>query len=255
MSSETNAPKITLHWLEKSRAQRILWLLEELDVPYDIKTYKRDAKTGAAAPALKEVHELGKSPVITVGDHAIAESGLIVEYMSEHFGGSSSLIPMKWRAGCDGEVGGETEEYMRYRYFLHYCEGSLMPLLLVSLISNDIKNAAVPFFLRPVTAQISGKLTKGYLDPNFVTHFSFLEEQLTTAPDGGPYLCGRKLTGADMMMSFPVMLVTSGWGSVANMNKETFPKLFAYAELLTKSESYKRAVDKIVAIEGEYKLV
>ncbi|KAJ7188826.1 glutathione S-transferase [Mycena filopes] len=254
MSSEAETPKITLHWLEKSRAQRILWLLEEINVPYEIKTYKRDPKTHLADPALKEIHPLGKSPVVTIGDLALAESALIVEYLSEHFG--ANLIPTKWKAGLEGKVGGETAEYMRYRYFMHYCEGSLMSLLLLSLVSNNIKSAPVPFFIRPVTSQISGKINKGYLDPNFATHFAFLEEQLASSPDGGPYLCGAKLSGADMMMSFPVVAVTSNLDrGPANMTKETFPKLFAYAETLKKSESYKRAVDKIVALNGEYTVV
>jgi glutathione S-transferase len=135
MSSESETPKITLHWLERWRSQRILWLLEELNVPYEIKRYKRDPKTSLAAPELKEVHPLGKSPVVTIGDYAIAESALIVEYLSEHFG--PALIPAKWKPGCEGKVRGETEEYMRYRYYMHYCEGSLMSLMLVSLVSNS----------------------------------------------------------------------------------------------------------------------
>lgn len=133
-SSESDTPKITLHWLEKSRAQRILWLLEEINVPYEIKTYKRDPKTGlAAGTELNALHPLGKSPVITIGDRNIAESAFIVEYLSEHFG--PSLIPSKWKDGCEGKVLGETEEYMRYRYYMNYCEGSLMTLLIVSLIA------------------------------------------------------------------------------------------------------------------------
>ncbi|KAJ7772008.1 glutathione S-transferase [Mycena maculata] len=252
--SESDIPKITLHWLEKSRSQRILWLLEEIQVPYEIKTYKRDPKTNLAMPGLKAVHPLGKSPAVTIGEHTIAESAVIVEYLSEHFG--AGLIPTKWRDGCEGKAGGETAEYMRYRYYMHYCEGSLMSLLVVSLIANNIKNAPVPFFIRPVTSQISGKIRAGYLDPNFVSHFGFLEEQLASAPNGGPYLCGDKLTGADMMMSFPILVVTSGTGDrgPADLTKETHPRLFAYAELLKESESYKRAVEKIVALEGEYTL-
>ncbi|KAJ7496783.1 glutathione S-transferase [Mycena latifolia] len=256
MSSESETPKITLHWLEKSRSQRILWLLEELGAPYEIKVHKRDPKTNFALPELKAVHPLGKSPVITVGDHAIAESVLIVEYLCEHFGAESSLTPTKWKDGCEGKLGGETEEYMRYRYYMHYCEGSLMSLLLVSVMANNIKSAPAPFFIRPVTSQISGKIKAGYLNPNFVTHFAFLEEQLTSAPSGGPYLCGPKLTGADIMMSFPVLVVTSSAGdrNPTNLTKETHPKLFAYAELLKKRDGYKRAVEKIVALEGKYTL-
>ncbi|KAJ6589990.1 glutathione S-transferase-like protein [Mycena vulgaris] len=254
-TSASDTPKITLHWLEKSRSQRILWLLEELGVPYEIKTHKRDPKTQFALPELKTVHPLGKSPAVTIGDQTLAESALIVEYLSEHFG--PSLIPSKWKVGSEGKVCGETEEYMRYRYFMHYCEGSMMSLLVVSMVANNIKHAPVPFFIRPVTSQISGKIQAGFLDPNFLTHFAFLEDQLASAPDGGPYLCGAKLTGADIMMSFPIILVTSPLGDrgPSNLTKETHPKLFAYAELLKESESYKRAVEKIVALEGEYILI
>ncbi|KAJ7099489.1 glutathione S-transferase [Mycena belliarum] len=255
MSSESETPKITLHWLEKSRSQRILWLLEELGVPYEIEVHKRDPKTSLALPELKTIHPLGKSPVITVGDRTIAESALVVEYLCEHFG--PSLIPSKWKDGCEGKVCGETEGYMRYRYFMHYCEGSLMPLMIVSLVANNIKKAPVPFFIRPVTSQISGKIKAGYLEPNFVAHFAFLEEQLTSAPNGGPYLCGPQLTGADIMMSFPVLVVTSSLGDrgPSGLTKETHPKLFAYAELLKENESYKKAVGKIVALEGKYTLI
>jgi glutathione S-transferase len=133
--SSSDTPTITLHWLEKSRAQRILWLLEEINVPYEIKTYKRHPKTQFAPPELKAVHPLGKSPAVTINDLAIAESALVVEYLSEHFG--PWLIPTKWNAGCEGNAGGETEEYMRYRYFMHYCEGSLLPLLVVSMLSDS----------------------------------------------------------------------------------------------------------------------
>ncbi|KAJ7270097.1 glutathione S-transferase [Mycena haematopus] len=249
--SSADTPKITLHWLEKSRAQRILWLLEEINVPYEIKTYKRDPKTQFAALELKAIHPLGKSPVVTIGDMTLAESALIVEYLCEHFG--PNLIPTKWKPGCEGKVGGETAEYMRHRYFMHFCEGSLMPLLLVSVLSNEIKTTPVPFFIRPITSQISGRINKGYCDPNFITHFTFLEEQLASAPSGGPYICGDKLTGADIMMSFPVLIETIEGNR--DMTKETFPKLFAYAKVLQASESYKRAVDKIVALEGAYIMV
>ncbi|KAJ7635744.1 glutathione S-transferase-like protein [Mycena polygramma] len=248
--SQSNLPKITLHWLERSRSQRILWLLEELGLPYDIKTYKRDPATEVAPPELMAVHPLGKSPVLTIGDHAVAESALIVEYLCEHF--RPALIPGKWTEGCEGALGGETEEYMRYRYFMHYAEGSLMAL---------VQFSPAPFFIRPITSQISGKINQGFVDPGLTTHFKFLEGQLASAPDGGPYLCGATLTGADIMMSFPVMVLTGGMGErgPVYLTKEAFPRVFnlkfAYAEVLKAIPSYQRAVDRIVALEGEYKIV
>ncbi|KAJ7188845.1 hypothetical protein C8R46DRAFT_1171711 [Mycena filopes] len=231
----SSIPPITLHWLEKSRAQRILWLLEHLHLHYQLKTYKRDPATGAAPPALKEIHPLGKSPVITIRGRTLAESALIVEYLSEHFDKleeeeereGRGLIPRKWVPGQEGTVGGETAGYMRYRYFMHYCEGSLMPLALLAVLSKD---------------------NKEYVKTSFTTHFKFLEAQLESAPQGGPYLCGPTLSGADIMMGFPVLLGTSGWGDLG-IDHASFPRLFAYAEALKKVESYRRAEERADELE------
>ena len=126
--------------LEKSRSQRILFLLEYLDLPYNLKIYKRGSDK-LADPALKKVHPLGKSPVITIEQDnlseplVLAESGLVVEYLVEHFGGDEKgLVPKKWREGKDGQIGGETDEWLRYRYFMHYAEGSLIGLLVMGLL-------------------------------------------------------------------------------------------------------------------------
>jgi glutathione S-transferase len=123
--------------LEKSRSQRILWLFEELNVPYKLKLYHR-GKDFLADPALKEVHPLGKSPIICVKaagaeeEIVIAESGAIVEYLIEHFG--KWMEPKRYKDGLEGQVGGETEEWLRSRYFMHYAEGSLMTIIIVALI-------------------------------------------------------------------------------------------------------------------------
>ena len=125
--------------LEKSRAQRILWLLEEVKVDYELKTYKR--QNMLAPGELKEVHPLGKSPLISVETEAtskalvLAESGLITEYLVENFG--PWLIPKKYQDGKEGQVGGETENWLRYRYYMHYAEGSLMPMLVIALVLNS----------------------------------------------------------------------------------------------------------------------
>ena len=142
-------PKVTLHWLDKSRSHRILWLLEELNVPYELKTYKRGADMLAPAE-LKEVHPLGKSPVIGVqgaGEskpRIIAESGFIVEYISDYFG--KQLIPQRWPAGKDetNGFGEETEAWMRYRYLMHYAEGSLMTLMIVAIfVDRKLNHCAI----------------------------------------------------------------------------------------------------------------
>ncbi|KAJ6631481.1 hypothetical protein B0H10DRAFT_2207132 [Mycena sp. CBHHK59/15] len=191
---ETSAsPLITLHWLDKSRAQRILWLLEEL----------------------------GKSPVITVGDRAIAESALIIEFVSEHFG--AFLIPNKWKDGREGKLDGETEDYMRYRYFMHYAEGSLMAH----------QERARPLLHPPITSRIAGKISSAYLEPNFATHFAFLEAQLKSAPSGGVPL-RRGADGADILMSFRLWRA----GPHAAERGEV-PQAVAYIEMLKEEEGYK----------------
>jgi glutathione S-transferase len=116
-----------------------LWLLEELKVDYELKTYKR--QNMFAPPELKEVHPLGKSPLVSVETEAtskplvLAESGLITEYLAENFG--PWLVPKKYQEGKDGQTGGETEGWLRYRYYMHYAEGSLMPMLLIALLMNS----------------------------------------------------------------------------------------------------------------------
>ena len=138
-TSKASDVKITLHWLEISRSHRIHWLLEELSIPYELKTYKRD-KDKLAPPSLKQVHPLGKSPTITVesparnAPFAIAESGAIAEFLCDHFG--RQFIPKQWQDGLEGQVGGETESWLRYRTFMHYAEGSLMPMNLVGVVAD-----------------------------------------------------------------------------------------------------------------------
>ncbi|KAJ7655697.1 hypothetical protein DFH06DRAFT_1200748 [Mycena polygramma] len=252
-ATHVDTPKITLHWLEKSRSQRILWLLEELGVPYEIKIYKRDPKTFRAPPELKTVHALGKSPVITIGERTIAESAFISEYLCAHFAGpSSTLIPLKWKDGCEGQVDGETEAWMRYRWLMHYCEGSLMNLITMGFIPWSIKRAPIPFFLRPITSRIANQLGSTFVGPEFVKQLGFLETQLESAPDGGPYLCGAQLTAADIMMSYPLQISQIPQDGHRPLNQKAYPRLWAYTELLKESAGSKRAVEKIIAIEGEY---
>jgi glutathione S-transferase len=137
---------IVLHHLNNSRSQRILWLLEELGVEYEVKRYQRDAKTMLAPPALRAVHPLGKSPVLTDGDLTLAESGAIIEYLVERYG-EGRFIPA---AG--------TPERLRYTFWLHYAEGSAMPPLLMALVFHRIETAPMPFFVRPIARSIVKKV-------------------------------------------------------------------------------------------------
>ncbi|KAJ7611658.1 hypothetical protein FB45DRAFT_313662 [Roridomyces roridus] len=247
------APKVTLHWLDRSRSQRLLWLLEELNIPYEIKRYKRQENM-LAPPELKEVHALGHAPLITIGDRTIAESAVIAEYLLDHFGGTRhGLVPSRWRDGCEGKFDGETEAWSRYRYFMHYTEGSLVAMMTMALIPMAMKKAPAPFFVRPIISRIAAQINAMLVTPNFRTHLEFLETQIASAPEGGPYLCGAQLTGADIMMSFPLLVARQPIdGPIGPLNKETYPKLYAYTELLESGASYKRAVDKIIELEGEY---
>ncbi|KAI9721204.1 MAG: hypothetical protein M1812_002365 [Candelaria pacifica] len=249
--SQKTEAKITLYWLEKSRAQRILWLLEELKLPYELKTYKR-GEDRLAPPELREVHPLGKSPVISIETPAtqkpmvIAESGLIVEYLIKYFG--SWLAPKEFQDGKEGQAGGETEEWMRYRFFMHYAEGSLMPLLLITILVDGIKGSPVPFFIKPITGMIAGRIETMFLNRSFKTHFEFLESQIASSPNSGEFLCGKELTGADVLMSFPL----EAGQSRAGLTADKYPKLCAYLDKIHERDAYKRAVQKIVDMEGSY---
>jgi glutathione S-transferase len=182
---------LTVHHLNNSRSQRILWLLEELEVPYALEKYERDPKTSLAPAALQKIHPLGKSPVVTDGGDTVAESAAILEYIVEKYGnGRFSPKP-------------GTPEYLRYRYFMHYAEGSLMPLLLMKLITSRIRKA--PFIVRPIAKKIASTLDGTFTDPNLKRHIEFLDEQL----DKSPWFAGSELSAADIQMSFPMEAIAA----------------------------------------------
>ncbi|KAJ5450797.1 uncharacterized protein N7458_007246 [Penicillium daleae] len=256
MTDNNKGCKITLYWLEQSRSHRILWLLEELQLKYELKTFKRRADRLAPAE-LKEVHPLGKSPVITIEAPGaekplvLAESGAIVEYLCDHFGSvRPTLVPERYQPGREGQVGGEREEWIRYRYFMHYVEGTLMPFLVMTLVNDTIRNSP-PFFVRPITGIVASQVEAAFLTRNIEGNLAFLEQQLQTAPDGGPYLCGKDLTAADILMSFP-LIAASGRVLKDKKQKDKYPLLAAYAKRLEEADGYKKAVVKIEQIEGHF---
>ncbi len=179
---------ITVHHLNNSRSQRVLWLLEELGLPYEVKRYQRDAATMLAPPSLRAVHPLGKSPVISDGAATIAESGAIIEYLVERHGGGALRPPPG------------TPERLRYTYWLHYAEGSLMPLLLLSLVAGRIAGPGMPWFARPVARRISAGLRDRYVAPQLTLHLDYLEGELA----GRDWFAGPDFTAADVQMSFPL---------------------------------------------------
>ncbi|KAL8689752.1 MAG: hypothetical protein Q9224_004572 [Gallowayella concinna] len=221
-----------------------------------------------APPEFEKVHPLGKAPLVSVQAEGaaeplvLAESGLIIEYLIEHFG--PSLVPKRYQEGKEGQVQGETEEWLRYRYFMHYGEGTLMPFLVTALLLRSKRSRCTywttqrlihtvireksPFFIKPIANAITGNIETMFLKPNFEKNFSFLESQVKSAPNGGGYLCGSKLTGAEIMLSFPR---GSGKGR-AGLTKEKYPALFEYVNRLEAMESYKKSVQKIIEVEGSY---
>ncbi|PYH49468.1 glutathione S-transferase [Aspergillus saccharolyticus JOP 1030-1] len=263
MTDPNKGAKITLYWLAQSRSHRILWLLEALHLTYELKIYHRGPDK-LAPRELKEIHPLGKSPVLTIqpatatattdaaadADKPIvlAESGLIIEYLLDHFGENADhpLIPARYPLDKPGGVGGETEAWFRYRYYMHYAEGSLMPFLVMQLVMDTVKNPPIPFFLKPLPRIVAGQVEKAFLERNIAAHLDFLETQLRTSPNGGPYLCGDVLTAADIMMSFPVIAMAG------RLSLEGYPTLSGYAERLQQEAGYVAACRKIEEVDGKF---
>lgn len=174
---------VTVHHLEHSRSQRILWLLEELGLPYELRRYARDPVTRFAPAELKAVHPFGKSPVIEDGGRTIAETGAIVEYLVETYGGGALIPP----PGSD--------ERLRYRYWLHFAEGSAMPMLVMTLMFQRLIANMPPECAATVTG-----LQQAYVDPQRVAHLDGMEAEL----ERGPWFAGADFTAADVMLSFPI---------------------------------------------------
>ncbi|MBX3622895.1 MAG: glutathione S-transferase [Rhizobacter sp.] len=214
---------ITVHHLNDSRSQRVLWLLEELGLPYEIKHYQRDPKTMLAPEALRQVHPLGKSPVITEGDLTVAESGAIVEYLVERHGQGRLAPP----AG--------SLERLRWRYWLHFAEGSAMPPLLLKLVFTTIERTKMPFFAKPIAKGISQKVQATLVDPNLTRQLDFMEAELGKSI----WFAGDEFSAADIQMSFPVEAAAQRAGL-----DERRPKLMAYLKRIHARPAYQRALER-----------
>lgn len=221
---------ITVHHLNNSRSQRVLWLLEELGVDYEIKRYQRNTKTMLAPPELREVHPLGKSPVITDGDITVAESGAIVEYLIDHYG-ALKLAPA---AG--------TAERRRYTYWLHFAEGSAMSPLLMKLVFNRIEKAPMPFFAKPIAKAIAKKTKDLFINPQIKQHLDYIETELGKST----WFAGEEFSGADIQMSFPLEAAAARGGLDAK-----YPKTMAFLKRIHARPAYKRALER----GGEYSLL
>lgn len=221
---------IIVHHLNNSRSQRILWLLEELGLEYEIKPYARDSKTMLAPPELRAIHPLGKSPVITDGDIMVAESGAIIEYLIERYG-KGQFVPA---AG--------TPDRLRYTYWLHYAEGSAMTPLLMKLVFDKVESSPMPFFAKPIARAIAQKVKKSYINPQIVAHLSYMEGELKR----GKWFAGDEISGADIQLSF-VLEAASTRGGLG----EKYPKLAAFVKRIHARPAYKRALER----GGPYELI
>ena len=214
---------ITVHHLNNSRSQRVLWLLEELALPYEIKHYQRDSQTMLAPESLRQVHPLGKSPVITEGDVTVAESGAIIEYLVERHG-NGRLVPA---AG--------TPERLRYRYWLHFAEGSAMPPLLMKLIFDRIASTRMPFFAKPIARGISSKVLSSFVAPNLNRQLDFMEGELGRSA----WFAGDQFSAADIQMSFPLEAAAQRAGLDASR-----PLLMAFLKRIHERPAYRRALER-----------
>jgi glutathione S-transferase len=214
---------LVVHHLNNSRSQRILWLLEELGVEYDLKCYQRDAQTLFAPPELKAIHPLGKSPVIEDGELVLAESGAIIEYLADRYGGGKLARPHG------------SPERARYIYWLHYAEGSAMPPLLLKLIFDRIVSSPMPFFARPVVRKVRESVVRAFIGPQLALHLDYLESQLATRD----WFLDGEFSAADVQMSFPLETAVARGGL-----DQTRPRLMSWLRRVHARPAYRRAVER-----------
>ncbi|MGI2908040.1 glutathione S-transferase family protein [Tolypothrix sp. VBCCA 56010] len=201
---------LVVHHLNNSRSQRVLWLLEELGIEYEIKRYERDTKTMMAPESLRQVHPLGKSPVITDGDLTIAESGAIIEYLVDRYG-NNRLVPASG-----------TPERLRYTYWLHYAEGSAMPPLVMRIIFKNFETK-------------DSKAMDGFIAPQIKLHFDYIEDELGKST----WFTGEEFTAADIQMSFPLEILAG-----IPQEVESRPKIKEFLDRIHARPAYKRALDR-----------
>ncbi len=213
---------IIVHHLNNSRSQRVLWLLEEMGAPYEVKRYERDSRTMLAPPELRAIHPLGKSPVIQDGDVVVAETGAIVEYLLETHA-HSGLRPVPG-----------TPEARRFTYWLHYAEGSAMTPLLLKLVFGALP-ARSPGLVRPVVKAVSAKAQSGFIDPQIAAHTAYWEDELTRSA----WFAGDQFSAADIMMSFPLETASSR----APFGPDR-PNLTAFLKTIHARPAYRRALER-----------
>lgn len=213
---------LTVHHLENSRSLRLLWLLEEMGVEYDLKIYQRDPKTNLAPADYQALHPMGKSPVVTDGEMTLAETGAIVEYLLDHY----------MTAGLRPEKG--TPERQAYYYWMHAAEGSVMPLLTLGLFLTMMETRP-PFFMRPIIKAVTGQLRKAYHTPSLRKQINYINTHLGE----NEWFTGSHLTGADAMMLFPLEAAM-----VRTVPDADYSHIKAYLDRVYARPAYQRAVER-----------
>lgn len=211
---------ITLYALTQSRAYRIAWLLEHLGLDYHAEIVRRNEQTQLAPESLRSIHPLGKSPLLQDGSLILPESGAIVEYLIAMYDKTGSLRPAA-----------DSPNYPDYLFWLHYAEGSLMPLLVMSLVFRKIDQNPMPFFAKPIARKITDGARRNFLNPQLELHLGFVEQKLQ---DETAWLLGDTLTGADIMMSFPLQATLS-------RTELNLPNITAYVRRIESHPDYQKA--------------
>ncbi len=213
---------LILHHLNNSRSQRLLWLLEETGMDYELRLYERDSETMRAPETLRDIHPLGKSPLLSDGNQVIAESGAIIEYLID------TRLP-QFRPDR------ESAAYRDYVYWMHYSEGTLMPPLLIALMGTRLEQARVPFFVRPVVKGIAKQLETSYHGPENRLNLDYINSHLSE----NTWFCGEALTGADFQMSFPLEAASARMNGFSD-----YPHIKAYLDRIHARPAYQRALEK-----------
>lgn len=214
---------ITVHHLNNSRSQRVLWLLEELGVDYRIEFYRRDPKTMLAPPQMRAVHPLGKAPIVVDGDRVLAESGAVIEELARRYDREHRLSPPF-----------DAPDRYRYTHWLHYAEGSAMPPLLMSLVFARIRQAPMPFFVKPIARAIADKAMASFVSPQLTLHLDYMESELGRHE----WFAGEAFSAADIQMSFPVEAAAARAGLADRPNMQRF------LDRIHARPAYQRALEK-----------
>ena len=217
---------LLLHHLENSRSQRIAWALEVLKLEYEVKVYQRTS--GNTAPeSLKRVHPLGHAPVLQNEELTIAESGAILEFLADEYDTSNQLRPVDKIA------------LRKYRYWLHFAEGSFMPLLVMMLVFRKIPTQPMPFFVKPIAKSLCNKVIDSFIMPRLEDVLALVEKHL----QANEWFAGEARSAADMQMSFPLLAMRS----VSAMDQ--YPSIERWLQTIRKDSDYQRAVERV----GEFK--